>query len=91
MVRTSELVISILSLEKLIIMYFVLNPAVQSCTNGDVRLVGGTVPSQGRVEVCLSQVWGTVTDDGFSTVDARVVCRQLGYPVDDPEASTSVT
>ena len=31
------------------------------------------------MEVCLSQRWGTVTDDGWSTADAQVVCKLLGY------------
>ena len=44
-----------------------------------MRLVGGQSAYEGRVEVCLSQRWGTVNDDGWSTTDAQVVCRQLGY------------
>ena len=44
-----------------------------------MRLVGGQSAYEGRVEVCLSQRWGTVTDDGWSTADAQVLCRQLGY------------
>ena len=52
---------------------------IDSCQNGDVRLVGGQSVYEGRVEVCLSQRWGTVTDDGWSTAEAQVVCRQLGY------------
>ena len=56
--------------------------AVHGCRHGDVRLVGGTSISQGRVEVCVGQAWGTVCHYGFDSNDARVVCRQLGYNVD---------
>ena len=49
------------------------------CSNGDVRLVNGRVPNEGRVEICKGNVWGTVCDDYFSTPEATVVCRQLGY------------
>ena len=34
---------------------------------------------QGRVEIFLSGVWGTVSDDEAGNTDAAVVCRQLGY------------
>ena len=53
-----------------------------SCTHGEVRLVDGSTTNQGRVEVCVGQTWGTVCDDGFYSNDARVVCHQLGYNVD---------
>ena len=51
---------------------------------GDIRLVGVSSEREGRVEVCIGGVWGTVGDDGGSSTDARVVCRQLGYEVDVP-------
>ena len=46
-----------------------------------MRLVGGQSAYEGRVEVCFNQRWGTVTDDGWSTTDAQVVCRQMKYSI----------
>ena len=50
------------------------------CPSGDIRLVGGSVADEGRVELCLNNAWGTICDDGFDINDANVICRQLGYP-----------
>lgn len=49
------------------------------CYNGEVRLVGGRIPSEGRVEVCFNGHWGTVCHDGWDAREARVVCNEIGY------------
>ena len=53
---------------------------IAPCSDGDLRLVDGKVDNEGRVEICVSNVWGTVCDDQFSgDTDAQVVCRHFGY------------
>ena len=63
---------------------------MSDCEDGDVRLVGGNTQYEGRVEVCINHVWGTVCSSRYSswwwfsryywgTPDSNVVCRQLGH------------
>jgi hypothetical protein len=49
------------------------------CANGDVRLVNGTTPYEGRVEICYDGVWGSVCDSSWNEWDAAIVCLQLGF------------
>ena len=49
------------------------------CNHSGIRLKNGSTSMEGRVEVCLNGDWGTVCDDEWTTVDANVACRQLGY------------
>ena len=50
------------------------------CTNGDVQLVNGAIYQEGRVEICVNGVWGSICNDDWSTTDsAFVVCKQLGF------------
>ncbi|XP_043522587.1 uncharacterized protein LOC122535258 isoform X6 [Frieseomelitta varia] len=45
----------------------------------EIRLVNGSSPLEGRVEVRHHGIWGTVCDDDFSVAAATVICRSLGY------------
>ena len=61
-----------------------LNPsltAIGDCTDGDVRLVGGQNDAKGRVEICVSGIWGSVCEHRYSwrEENAAVVCQQLGF------------
>ena len=61
------------------VIYIALNLVTQSdCTDGDIRLVGGSTIYQGRVEVCVNRAWGTVCGYSWSWNDAKVVCNQIG-------------
>ena len=53
--------------------------APQACNNTDIRLVDGSTPNEGRVEICFNNQWGTICDDRFDSNEAQVACRQLGY------------
>ena len=56
-----------------------------NCSDGDMRLTGGSTDYQGRVEVCINNLWGSICYSSsrygnyWDTNDARVVCRKLGH------------
>ena len=50
-----------------------------TATDGSIRLINGSGPHKGRVEIFLLGHWGTVCDYNWGLADATVVCRALGY------------
>ncbi len=57
-------------------------PPPPDCTNGQVRLMNGSEPSEGqregRVEICYQNTYGSVCDDFFNESAAAVVCNRTG-------------
>ena len=59
-----------------------------NCTEGEVRLVNGSTPQEGRVELCVQGLWVSVSDHTtysrhpttWTADHARVVCKQLQLP-----------
>ena len=56
---------------------FVVDPG--QCEEGSIRLADGIIEQEGRLEVCVNEVWGSVCDEGWDKTDAHVICQQLGY------------
>ena len=50
---------------------------VVTCPQGSIRLVGDNT-TQGRVEICVSNIWRAICDRSWTNINARVACRQLG-------------
>ena len=48
------------------------------CPQNSIRLVNGDITQEGRVEICINNVWGAVCGEEWNKIDAQVVCRQLG-------------
>ena len=54
--------------------------ASSNCTNGSVQLVDGGGNRRGRVELCENGTWWAISDKYWNNSDAKVVCKDLGYP-----------
>ena len=53
-----------------------------ACSDGEILLLNGSHISsnltEGTVLVCYKNFYGTVCDDYWDELEAKVVCRQLG-------------
>jgi hypothetical protein len=48
-----------------------------------VRLVDGATDVEGRVEICFSRRWGTISGDGWTQTESTVICNDIGYETSD--------
>ena len=63
--------------------------ADRSVTMSALRLMGGKVAHEGRLEIRYDGQWGTICDDYWTDVEADVACRALGYPKGSVEGGGS--
>lgn len=47
------------------------------CTNGDLRLQGGSTVDEGELQVCRDGIWGYVCDNSAKHENAQTFCRQM--------------
>ena len=64
--------------------WYVICLSTAPCTAAQLRLAGGNIANEGRVEICIDNIWGTVCINSWGRTDAAVVCRQLGYSSQGP-------
>ena len=50
-----------------------------NCTDGSIRLYGGSSAMDGILHVCANGAWGTVCSGYWDDRENTVVCRQLGF------------
>ena len=49
------------------------------CEEQSMKLEDGGAATEGRLEVCVEGIWGTVCELNYDKVEARITCRQLGF------------
>ena len=57
-----------------------------NCTNGTVRLVGGSTIREGRVDVCTTQGHWAIVCYNEELELASTVCKMLGFPMQGSNA-----
>ena len=53
------------------------------CADGDIHLTSAEMATPGTVEgtleVCFNNIWGLISESGWTSKDAKVACEELGY------------
>ena len=51
-----------------------------NCTNGEMRLSGGSFLMNGRIEICYNNVWFAMCADSYNSYNTlSTICGVLGY------------
>ena len=56
-----------------------LNVTQSNCTDYDVKLVDGPGINEGKIIICINEVWGTLCNSGITYNIAGIICLELGY------------
>ncbi|CAG2211803.1 unnamed protein product [Mytilus edulis] len=59
--------------------YTTVSPPSNTSSNIEIRLVNGSNCLEGRVEININGVWGTISTSSFTYREAGVICKQLGF------------
>ena len=76
-------------LNELLIFCCIQKGDITECTDGDSRLIDGTIEQEGRPEVCVNGVWSSICGYSWNVVDAYVFCVTLGYSRDSTSKSNN--
>jgi hypothetical protein len=49
------------------------------CETGSIKVVDGQDTSDGRIEICFDNLWGTICSQSWDKNDALIACKQLGF------------
>ena len=58
-----------------------------NCSDGDLRLIGGLVDSEGTVEMCQDGGWNSLCSSNWGYQETLMVCEQLQLPTDGKNPS----
>eukprot|EP00094_Tigriopus_californicus_P014360 TCALIF_13928-PA protein Name:"Similar to lgals3bpb Galectin-3-binding protein B (Danio rerio)" AED:0.37 eAED:0.37 QI:0/0/0/0.25/1/1/4/0/226 len=52
----------------------------QSPKEGELRLVNGRTTHEGNIQIFHMGEWGSICDDEWDAVEAKIACKELGFP-----------
>ena len=75
----SVLIVSFCFMQNCLFTFMLGNINPVNCTDGSIRLYGGSSAVDGILHVCANGAWGTVCSHSWDNAENIVACRQLGF------------